>query len=150
MNDIVGPTVAGRPVEVHVTGRRIVASIIDSLFIALLAGVLTGPVTVLVHGDADLPWVSGWSRAMSLFVAAVYYVVAEGLFGRTPGKHITGVRVIQMESGAVPGPGRAFLRTLLRLVDGLGGYLVGFIVVMVSRRRQRLGDMVAKTLVIRA
>jgi uncharacterized RDD family membrane protein YckC len=80
----------------------------------------------------------------------VYYVVSEGSFGRTPGKHITGIRVIQEKTGAVPGLGPAFLRTLLRLVDGIGGYLVGFVVVLISRKRQRLGDMVAKTLVVRA
>jgi uncharacterized RDD family membrane protein YckC len=34
-------------------------------------------------------------------------------------------------------------------VDGLLGYLVAWIVVLVSARRQRIGDMAADTLVIR-
>jgi uncharacterized RDD family membrane protein YckC len=42
------------------------------------------------------------------------------------------------------------LRTVLRLIDGILGYLVAFIVVLASDRRRRLGDMVAKTLVVRA
>ena len=48
-----------------------------------------------------------------------------------------------------PVPG-AILRTLLRVVDGLFGYLLGYVVVLASARRQRLGDMVAHTLVVRA
>jgi uncharacterized RDD family membrane protein YckC len=45
--------------------------------------------------------------------------------------------------------GAATIRTLLRLVDGLFGYLVGFVVVLASDKNQRLGDMAAKTLVVR-
>ena len=32
------------------------------------------------------------------------------------------------------------MRNLLRIVDGFGGYLVGFLVAVLSRQRQRLGD----------
>ena len=49
----------------------------------------------------------------------------------------------------MPGLGVAAIRTILRLIDGLFGYLVGFIVVLASSKRQRLGDMAAHTLVIR-
>ena len=45
--------------------------------------------------------------------------------------------------------GAVVIRNLLRIVDGLFGYLVGFIVVLVSQMRRRLGDMAAHTLVVR-
>ena len=48
-----------------------------------------------------------------------------------------------------PGLGGATTRPLLRLIDGLFGYLVAFIAVLVSRKNQRLGDMAAHTLVVR-
>jgi len=35
-------------------------------------------------------------------------------------------------------------------VDSIGSYLVAFVVTLVSDKNQRLGDMVAKTLVVRA
>jgi uncharacterized RDD family membrane protein YckC len=38
---------------------------------------------------------------------------------------------------------------VLRLVDGLLTYTVAFVVVLTSAKRQRLGDMVAHTLVVR-
>ncbi|WP_266096559.1 RDD family protein [Rubrobacter marinus] len=42
------------------------------------------------------------------------------------------------------------MRTLLRVVDGLLSYGVAFVAVLVSEKRQRLGDMMARTLVVRA
>jgi hypothetical protein len=41
------------------------------------------------------------------------------------------------------------VRNLLRLVDGLLGYAVGVVVILVSSRNQRLGDLAAGTLVVR-
>jgi uncharacterized RDD family membrane protein YckC len=41
------------------------------------------------------------------------------------------------------------VRTALRLVDGLLGYAVAFVVVLASGKRQRLGDMAAHTLAVR-
>jgi uncharacterized RDD family membrane protein YckC len=47
--------------------------------------------------------------------------------------------------------GAIVLRTLLRVVDWLPFYLVGFIVVLATgSRRRRLGDLAAKTSVARA
>jgi uncharacterized RDD family membrane protein YckC len=43
------------------------------------------------------------------------------------------------------------IRTILRLVDSLPFlYLLGFIVIMVTPRRQRLGDLAGGTTVARA
>ena len=46
-------------------------------------------------------------------------------------------------------PLRCLVRTALRLIDGIAGYLLGFLVVLGSRNRRRLGDMAAGTLVVR-
>jgi uncharacterized RDD family membrane protein YckC len=38
----------------------------------------------------------------------------------------------------------------LRIIDGIFAYLVGFVIVLSSNRRRRLGDMAAGTLTVRA
>jgi hypothetical protein len=43
---------------------------------------------------------------------------------------------------------RSFIRNLLRIVDGLVAYLVGFLVALFSKQRQRLGDHLAGTYVV--
>jgi uncharacterized RDD family membrane protein YckC len=80
----------------------------------------------------------------------LYYVLLEGFTGRTVGKLVVGIRVVDAETGGRPGLVSGLVRTLLRMIDGIFGYLVGLIVVVNSKNRRRLGDMAAKTLVIRA
>ena len=86
---------------------------------------------------------------MVLLCAFADFVLFEGYCGQTLGKMVVGVRVVDEQTGQLPGLGKAAIRTVLRLVDGLLGYLVAWIAVLVSARRQRLGDMAAHTLVIR-
>jgi uncharacterized RDD family membrane protein YckC len=78
-----------------------------------------------------------------------YYLLLEGLVGQTLGKLAVGIKVIAEATGQAPGIAAAAVRTLLRIVDGLLGYTVAFITVLVSPKRQRLGDMAAHTLVVR-
>jgi uncharacterized RDD family membrane protein YckC len=137
---------------VHVTGRRVVATLIDGLVFGVVYWMLA-----LAFGDirlqgeaanwtANLPvWVS---IAYGLFVTA-YYILLEGYLGQTIGKMATGIKVVSEHTAATPGIAAATVRTVLRLVDGLFDYLVGFVTVLTSSKRQRLGDMAANTLVVR-
>ena len=81
-------------------------------------------------------------------LAGLYYLVLEGLWGRTVGKFLTGIRVVT-DTGGRAGFGRIFGRTLLRPLDAFGGYLLGWLVAICSVRRQRIGDHAAGTLVVR-
>jgi uncharacterized RDD family membrane protein YckC len=86
-----------------------------------------------------------------LLAPVVYFPVSEGIWGRSLGKLITGTMVVD-GAGRAPGILKAGLRTVTRLVEVnpllLGGLPAGIAVVM-SRRRQRLGDMLARTYVVR-
>lgn len=83
-----------------------------------------------------------------LFVFVGYYVLLEGLFGQTPGKKLFGVVVVKRD-GSPCTLGAAFVRNLLRIVDGLFHYAVGLVVMMLNDERQRIGDLVAETVVVR-
>jgi uncharacterized RDD family membrane protein YckC len=141
-----------RAEAVHVTGRRVVATIIDGLIFGtvywLLALVLgdIGPEGEAANWASNLP---AWaSVAYGLFVVG-YYILLEGYLGQTIGKMATGIKVITEATGTTPGVGAAAVRTVLRLVDGLFSYLVAFVTALTSDKRQRLGDMAANTLVVR-
>jgi uncharacterized RDD family membrane protein YckC len=86
---------------------------------------------------------------ISVVVFFAYYTIMEGYLGQTVGKMLLGIKVVREDDGAVPGLGAAAIRTVMRIIDGIGTYLVGFIAVLVSSKNQRLGDMVAHTLVVR-
>jgi uncharacterized RDD family membrane protein YckC len=148
----VAPPVVGIQEDVHVTGRRILATIVDGLVFGLLYAVMA----LLFGTVASEGHASYWNGSLPalpsvLYVAiiALYYVLLEGYLGQTVGKMALGIKVVREDNGEVPGLGGATIRTLLRIVDGLFSYLVAFITVLISGKNQRLGDMAARTLVVR-
>lgn len=70
--------------------------------------------------------------------------------GQTPGMKFLGLKIVREEDGGEPTLGQHTLRWLLLIVDGLAAGLEGLLIMVTSRRRQRLGDMAAHTLVVRA
>jgi uncharacterized RDD family membrane protein YckC len=99
-----------------------------------------------------------WTMAVLIIVHfqnfAGYFIVFEWLWnGQTPGKRLLKLRVIR-EDGRPLTLWEAIARNLLRVGDAVPGfvipiYSVGLIVIFLSNRDQRLGDIFAGTVVIR-
>lgn len=120
--------------------KRVAAALID-----LLVLFFVGFLVVTMAGDFT-------SAARVLIVGWVlyYYFALELLTGQTVGKKLMGLRVAQA-NGSPADMRQIAIRSALRLVDGLGLYLVGLIVMMATgERRQRLGDLAAGTIVTTA
>jgi uncharacterized RDD family membrane protein YckC len=73
------------------------------------------------------------------------------MYGRSLGKLASG-NIVVNESGRIPRLGQTVVRTVLRLLEVnpffVGGMPAG-IVALMSRSKQRLGDMLASTYVIK-
>ena len=145
---VTGPPVAEG--DVHVTGRRVLAIIVDGLVLGVLFWVMS-----LIFGASSAE--GGMASAslgtlgtlLYLILAFAYFTLLEGYRGQTLGKMLLGIKVVREDNGEVPGIGAAAIRTVLRLIDGIFAYLVGFIAIQISSKNQRLGDMAANTLVVR-
>jgi uncharacterized RDD family membrane protein YckC len=147
--------------DVHVEVRRFGAAALDLLILLVLQtwindvfGItrLTGgpPLHRAAGGylyvttvtTVDVPWLA--------LLMVVYFSVQEALFGATWGKLVAGVCVVDVD-GRRPTLGAVLVRNILRLLDYWPlFYVVGIIAAMTSPSRQRLGDRVARTLVVRA
>ena len=143
-------------------GRRAGAVIIDGIIwfigfgyvIALFTSNPTGidfgvaplypPITPVEEGSN----VTGGPAILWFLLGFAYYVVLEATVGATVGKLFLGMRVTKTD-GAPVGWGASFIRNLLRVVDGIAFYLVASILVWNSPERQRLGDRLASTVVVR-
>ena len=105
--------------------------------------------------DKEMP---NWVIAVMIFVLfllfAGYFAVFEWLWdGQTPGKRLLKLRVIR-EDGRPITLWEAIARNLLRIFDAFPGFLLpiysaGLIVIFMSGRDQRVGDLFAGTVVIR-
>jgi uncharacterized RDD family membrane protein YckC len=94
--------------------------------------------------DPKLPGLVGLGLAFTF----VYPFAMEWGLGWTIGKKILGIRVTELDGSRLSLRG-ALARNLLRLFEATPLFLlVGGTVMMLTRRRQRLGDLLGKTLVI--
>jgi uncharacterized RDD family membrane protein YckC len=127
-------------------GSRFVARLIDSV-VQLIAIVALLLVAALLSNDG---WVLAVMFVLYFLVVFAYDIVFEVIgSGRTLGKRVAGLRVVR--SGGQPvGFVASLIRNGLRLLDFLPtAYLLGAILIVVSRRNQRFGDLAAGTLVVR-
>lgn len=135
--------------------RRALAYVFD-LLVCYGVVALIGLIVVLAFvGDRTAGELSSAAKAgsgvvlLALFAAQwIYFVVLEARTGRSVGKRAMGVLVVST-NGRPVGWRAAALRNLLRAADVLPtGYLVGLASMAVTARFQRLGDLVAGTMVV--
>jgi uncharacterized RDD family membrane protein YckC len=90
---------------------------------------------------------------LSLLPAAIIYFLYHPILevvmrGRTPGKRMAGVRVLN-RSGGSPSVSALLIRNIFRLIDSLPAlYVVGLIACFITSNRVRIGDMAAGTLLV--
>ena len=148
-------------------GNRFLAVAIDH-FIQYLSIFLIAWFFLSVAGytSSDLVDTSGsllsempkWTVAILIIILflvfAGYFIAFEWLWnGQTPGKRLLKLRVIR-DDGRPVTLWEAIARNLLRICDAVPGFIlpvysVGLIVIFLSGRDQRVGDIFAGTVVIR-
>jgi uncharacterized RDD family membrane protein YckC len=134
-------------------GSRILAYLID--MVVVVGGILLGLFATALIGQASDLVVPDWV-ALTIVLVLVpswwlgYFIAFETLWrGRTLGKAALGLRVVTKE-GAPVGFRHAAIRALLGLVDfGIGGGFFAVVFILFTRDNQRLGDLVAGTIVLR-
>ncbi|MBN1808165.1 MAG: RDD family protein [Planctomycetes bacterium] len=82
-----------------------------------------------------------------MFVVFIVFSLMEGVSGRTPGKYLLGIKVVNLKLEPC-GIGHGFLRNLLLLVDAMFNGAVGIMLVALTEKWQRLGDLAARTIVV--
>jgi uncharacterized RDD family membrane protein YckC len=139
-------------------GNRFIACAIDhTIQIVVLFGVVI--VFLIVRGFSDFSnrftsapkWVQALLIIFVFVLMSGYFALFEWLWrGQTPGKRWLKLRVIR-EDGRPIGFFEAMMRNLLRNFDFMPSpfYSIGLISVFATEHGQRIGDLVAGTVVIR-
>jgi uncharacterized RDD family membrane protein YckC len=135
-------------------GSRFIAVLIDYLlqfaaFIVLLLGMMLFLPSMQKFESASAKWVVALLILVPFLLQWGYFALFEGLcHGQTPGKRVAKIRVIQ-QSGRAITMFESLSRNFVRAIDFLPSfYVVGTISIFVTSGHQRLGDLVAGTLVI--
>lgn len=147
-------------------GNRFIAVVIDH-FIQYLSLILIAWFFTYISGIAAptdrsagevISEMPKWTIAIMILILFIvfsgYFIMFEWLWdGQTPGKRLLKLRVIR-EDGRPITLWESIARNLLRVFDAAPGffipiYSVGLIVIFMSNRDQRVGDLFAGTVVIR-
>jgi uncharacterized RDD family membrane protein YckC len=139
--------------EVAGLGDRILARIVDMVLLFGVAYAIFIPVVLIYSNELDKNGVpTGLIIAGIIYtlINVFYDLVAEIYFnGQSVGKRALKIRVIDI-SGARPTVSQFLLRWVFRLVDFILTLGIGAVIaVAVSDKKQRIGDMVAGTTVIK-
>lgn len=136
-------------------GRRCLQALLDRV-LEMTAGILVAVVAVvlLVHLGVSLRQAArvgagGFLATFMILSIANEVVLPRYGGGSTVGMEVFGLRLVTM-AGERASWKALILRWLLWQVDGLFFAVVGIVVMLSTRRHQRLGDLVAGTLVIRS
>jgi uncharacterized RDD family membrane protein YckC len=128
---------------------RFVAVLIDAIILVVLILVLAlftgGGYSTTDNGTHQVGVAAGGWWPFLVFFG--YYMVFEAVSGRTIGKRLVGLRVVNEDGDSISW-GQSLGRNLLRVVDAFFFYFVAAISVWSSSKRQRLGDRAANTFVI--
>ena len=147
------------PAPIRGAGRYRVARLGDRFIAFLLDTLLLFGLFAVVDAWAFMRWstVDGAELQVttaSLVIAIMlnttilflYGWLLEAAWGATLGKALVGIRIVRTtECGSLSA---CAVRNVLRIVDGLGFYLVGAAVACCSDVRQRVGDICAHTAVV--
>ncbi len=128
-------------------GSRVTAHLLDLLVVAGLVVAVVVGVSVTI-GLLDPGLAQLIIGAATVLIPFGYFTVLEGLWnGQTLGKKATGIRV-RMVDGTPVTFSAALGRNLIRPADMLpGSYFVGFVAMFTNAKSQRIGDLVAGTIV---
>lgn len=136
-------------------GRRFAAHLVDGFLCLVAFYVIGSMVAAQTGGLTDEGFSMEGAPALvtmllAFLVTLAYFAMLESSrSGKTLGKLIAGIRVADLNGGKASFS-QALMRNILRLVDGLVFYIVGIILILNSDRKQRLGDRVAGTVVLRS
>ncbi|MGC0414516.1 RDD family protein [Embleya sp. AB8] len=145
-----------RPVATSVLGRRLGQFVLDVLASALLPGTAMFLFVLLpTHPDGSIrsgpltAAITAGVVAVALGILFWYWVLRPAEHdGRTWGMQAFGIRVVDV-SGGRAGRRQLGIRWLLLPVDTFALGAVGLVAVLTDERRRRIGDRVARTLVVR-
>ena len=155
----VSDTSAAAPGTARTPGRYRFARLGDRFIAFLLDTAFLFGLFAIVDAWAFMRWGSVEGSELRLTTASLLIAVTlnatmlflygwllEATWGATLGKAMVGIRVVGTRQGR--SVSACAVRNVLRIVDGLGFYLVGTVVAACSAARQRFGDMYARTAVI--
>ena len=136
--------------DTSVVGARIGAQIVDQILTAVIFAVMFFAIAILggaIGGNAGAV-ISTIIFLIGSATLIFYWFLLEGFWdGYTIGKKLFGIKVVE-EDGSPCSLSSSVVRNLLYIIDSLFYFLIGFIAMSATEKRQRIGDRLGNTVVV--
>jgi uncharacterized RDD family membrane protein YckC len=138
---------------------RFVAFLVDAIVLGIISSILTFPFAASGFSvDSSTGAVTIGAAyyaviAVTVVLELLYFTLLLGRYGKSVGMMAVKIKVVREADSAPITYGAAFVRTILLYVDAIPyfvPYLLGAILIWTSDKKQRLGDRVAHTIVVKA
>jgi uncharacterized RDD family membrane protein YckC len=149
----------GTEMQYQGVGIRFVAFLIDAIILGIISSILTVPFAAsAISYDASTGAVTIGAAyyamiGLAFVIELLYFTLLLGLYGQSVGMFLVKIKVVKEADNSSISYVDAFVRTILLLIDAIPyivPYLLGAILIWTSDKKQRLGDRVAHTVVIKA
>ncbi len=128
-------------------GKRVVAYLLD--IVVVVAGyIVVFIVSAIVGAVSDTLAFLVAGLLYLVMIAYVFYIAyMTGQRGGSPGKRLTGLKVVKLADGQVLGGGMGIARQLAHIVDGIICY-IGYLFPLWDPMRQTLADKIVGSVVL--
>jgi len=120
---------------------RFVALLVD----VIILGIIIGAISLAAGGYG--------ASVLGIVIELLYFTLLLGRYGQSVGMMVVKIKVVSEADSSPITYGAAFVRTILLWIDAIPyviPYLLGAILIWTSDKKQRLGDRVAHTVVLKA
>ncbi|MGZ6281557.1 MAG: RDD family protein [Ktedonobacteraceae bacterium] len=146
--------------ETHYQGVaiRFVAFLIDAIVFGIISSIVTFPFREswsvnTSTGAVTIEPAFYAAVVLAIVIELLYFTLLLGRYGQSVGMMIVRIKVVTEADSSPITYGAALVRTILLIVDAIPyviPYLLGAILIWTSDKKQRLGDRVAQTIVVKA
>ncbi|MGZ4851629.1 MAG: RDD family protein [Halobacteriota archaeon] len=136
---------------------RFVQYLIDAIILGIVSSFVTVPFRSSVSVNTTTGTVSigpgyGFGIAIAFIIELLYFTLLSGRYAQSVGMMAVRIKVVREADFGKISYGAALARTIFLLIDAIPfviPYLIGAILIWSSDKKQRLGDRVARTVVIK-
>lgn len=125
---------------------RLISWILTSLLLPSIVNPITGAVTPFGAAYAAIV-------VIGTIISLLYFILLLGHYGQTVGMWAAKIKVVKEADYSAISYGEAAIRTILLYIDEIPyaiPFLLGAVLIWRSDKKQRLGDRVARTVVVKA
>ncbi|CAL2093104.1 RDD family protein [Tenacibaculum sp. 190524A05c] len=124
---------------------RLIAAIIDIIvywMICVAMSLVAGENNGLLNYSVE-----GFPALLLFGIAFFLWPISEGVYGQTIGKRLLDIKVIANNEKEMT-IAKGFIRYFLGIIDWF--FCVGIIIALIDKKNQRLGDIIADTIVVKS